>query len=88
VAPIDGQEYATHSRGETTKHADAKNPDTKRADTKNADTKHVDSDLKKRKHVATRDDHGRAKRTKIARASKVGKVRSARDTPSRTRLHG
>ena len=40
VAPVDGQEYATHYRGETTRHAA--------------------SDSKKRKHVATRDDHGAA----------------------------
>jgi hypothetical protein len=71
VAPIDGQEYATHYRGDTTEHAD---------------TKHADSEVKKRKHVAARDDHSRAKRSKTARASKVGRIRSARTTQAK--LHG
>ncbi len=66
VAPIDGQEYATHFRGDTAKHAD--------------------SEVKKRKRVAARDDHGRAKRSKTARASKMGRIRSARTTQAK--LHG
>jgi hypothetical protein len=67
LAPVDGQEYAKHFRGDTTQHAD--------------------SEVKKRKRVAAREDHSRAKRSKTARASKVGKIRSARDTPSRSKLH-
>jgi hypothetical protein len=66
VAPIDGQEYVTHFRGDTAKHAD--------------------SEVKKRKRVAARDDHSRAKRSKTARASKVGRIRSARTTQAE--LHG
>jgi hypothetical protein len=73
LAPIDGQEYAKHYHGDAVQHA-------------NADAKN--SDVKKRKHVAAREDHSRAKRSKTARASKVGKIRSARDTPSRSKLHG
>jgi hypothetical protein len=68
VAPIDGQEYATHYRGDKAQHADV--------------------DVKKRKRLAARDDHSRAKPSKTARASKVGKTagktRSTRDTASRT----
>jgi hypothetical protein len=54
-----------------------------RADT----TKHADAGVKKRKRVAAHEDHSRAKRKKMASA-KTSKIRSARDTPSRTRLHG
>jgi hypothetical protein len=68
VAPIDGQEYAKHYRGDRPQQAEA--------------------DVKKRKRVAARDDRSRTKRLKTARASKMSKVRSARNTPSRTKLHG
>ena len=68
VAPIDGQEYAKHYRGDRPQHAEA--------------------DVKTRKHLATRDDRSRAKRVKNVASSKAGKIRSARNTPSRGRLHG
>jgi len=66
VAPIDGREYATHSRDGAARHAEA--------------------DLKKRKRVAARHDHGSAKRSKSIASSKVSKIRSARNTHSRTML--
>jgi hypothetical protein len=66
VAPVDGQEYASH-RGETAHHAA--------------------SDVKKRKHMARRDDERVANRAHSARSSRVRTIRSARDTPSRTKLH-
>jgi hypothetical protein len=66
VAPIDGQEYATHYRGDSPQHAN--------------------SDLKKRKRHAMRDNHSQAKRSMSARSPRVGKIRSARDTPFRTIL--
>jgi hypothetical protein len=49
IAPIDGQEYATHYRG---------------------GAQHADSGVKKRKHLAARDDRS-AKRQKVARSGKV-----------------
>ena len=67
VAPVDGQEYAKHYRGDRPQHAEA--------------------DVKKRKRVAARDDRSGAKRSKKVASSKV-KIRSARDTPSRSKLHG
>jgi hypothetical protein len=48
------------------------------------ETTHAASDLKKRKHLATRDDHSVAKSSNSARSAKPGTIRSARDTPSRT----
>jgi hypothetical protein len=51
--------------------------------------RHAASDVKKRKHLAMRDDRGPAKHASSARSSKVHSIRSARSTPSRTgRLHG
>jgi hypothetical protein len=67
LAPVDGQEYASHRGGEKARHAA--------------------SDVKKRKHLATRDDERAANRAHIARSSRVRTIRSARDTPSRTKLH-
>ena len=51
--------------------------------------RHAASDVKKRKHLAMRDDRGPAKHANSARSSKVHSIRSARGTPSRAgRLHG
>jgi hypothetical protein len=50
---------------------------------------HASSDVKKRKHVATRDSDRAAKRA--GKSSKTSTIRSARDTPSRamqSKLHG
>lgn len=81
VAPVDGQEYATHNRGTTVQRA--------ASDAKNSDVN--SSGVKKQKHLAARDERSSAKRSKNVKSSKVGKIRSAGDPPSRsmrTKLHG
>lgn len=86
VAPVDGQEYAAHNRGTTVQRAAL---DTKNLDTKNSDVK--SPDVKKQKRLAARDERSPAKRSKSVKSSKVGKIRSAGDPPSRsmrTKLHG
>jgi hypothetical protein len=49
---------------------------------------HAEADVRKRKRLAARDDHGRAKHSKKVASSKVSRIRSARNTPSRSKLHG
>jgi hypothetical protein len=49
---------------------------------------HAEADVKRPKRVAARDDRSRAKRSKSVASSKVSKIRSARNTPSRGKLHG
>ena len=81
VAPVDGQEYATHNRGTTVQRA--------ASDAKNSDVN--SSGVKKQKHLAARDERSSAKRSRNMKSSKVGKIRSAGDPPSRsmrTKLHG
>jgi hypothetical protein len=51
-------------------------------------TQHATSDVKKKKHLATRDNDRAAKHASSAKSSRVRTIRSARDTPSRTVRHG